>query len=137
MSETGKKLTDQELEYLLQELQLHVSDENRGRDRAEQMAQFYLTAITAIGGAVVLILSTSPSFVLGILTVLIGVLFALIFTIFILLRFCSYREAITLIVLRTWTVRLTIASYGIRPAKQFLPDEGEKLISGFSGRILF
>lgn len=137
MNVMKEKLTDHEFEYLLKELELHASGEKRAREIIEQMAQYYLTAVTATAGVVVAILSTSPGLFLSLIAVLVGTLGALVFTVFLLLRACNFREAITLTVLRTWHVRSTIASYGIRPANQFLPDKGEKLITGFSGRILF
>ncbi len=114
-------LPNLELDYLLNELELLVHKENEQRNRAEQLLQIFLTVLTAIIGAMLIILQASKSFIFTLLTFFWGTITILSFSTFSLIRICSFRQNIADIALRLFLVRKQIYTLGIKCADKIFP----------------
>ena len=84
-----------ELEYLLKELELHINAETSDRDRLEQIAQFSLASLTAIGGGALLIWQiTGGETFIGVLVLTFAAIALTVFGFYILARYIRYSSGI-------------------------------------------
>lgn len=130
-----EKPSDLEVEYLFKELELNTDAEKVIVDSADQMVQFFLTALTAILGAVLLVLQIKGDFLVRTLMVLLGSTAILAFGIFVFTRACVFRERLTLVRLKLFLIRRMLLDYGIRSVRLVLPVDTESPI-GFSSHLV-
>lgn len=130
-------LSQNEMDYLIKELELHVTAENAARDNAEKMIQAYLTVLTAITGAVLLAVQTKADFVFSAFAISLGSLAILVFGIFTYIRMMGYRLAISIIRYRLYLIRSIFSSHGIRPANVIFSTVSKPdMDKGFSSRVM-
>jgi hypothetical protein len=101
--------------YLLKELELHVGAENALRDSAEQVLQSFLTTITAITGAVILVAQNASGVFTDIISILLGSTLILGFSIFTFIRVAANRQGLSFIRYRLYVIRKLFMTHGIKP----------------------
>lgn len=115
MENGSHDLAQGELEYVLNELDMLERRMTFRRDRIEQLAQFYLTALVAIGGGALLIWQVAGADkVMGCVVLGLASLASLLLGGFVFLRYTDYQEDRADCRMRSYLMRKELADRGMR-----------------------
>jgi hypothetical protein len=118
------------MEYLLAELAVQSSIEEKARDRAEQMVQYLLTSLAAIIGAVLLLTDIERQVNMVIFLALVLIYIAAVSTYY---RFCRLLTIVTRARYSRFHLRKRLGELGIASARIILRMEGR--VTGFTPRM--
>jgi hypothetical protein len=133
---TAPSLSKNEMEYLLKELELHVQAENASRDNAEQVIQSFLTTITAITGAVLLVTQYVSEFTVSIISVFLGSIAIFGFSVFTFFRMVSSRQGLSILRYRLFLIRKLLQVKGKFQSVDVIFSQSKYLEIGFSPRVI-
>jgi len=123
-------LDEMQFQYLLKELELYINAEQEWyAARIGQIPQFFLTALTAIVGAIFMVIQIKQDFLLSAITVFVGSITLVAFGAFALYRACMDRAGLAMIRLEIFTIRQILLDRGVRPAQLTLPIGSKPLTS--------
>ncbi|MBN2589212.1 MAG: hypothetical protein JXA96_05090 [Sedimentisphaerales bacterium] len=125
-----------ELEYIIRELEIHSTYANHTRQRSEEIGHFYLTALTATIGGILIVIQSSENVLFRSCALFLGSWALFGFSSFTFFRVCSFQSYFTWIRLRSIFLRQAVYNYGIKVANYLQPIK-RNVISGFSPNILW